>query len=63
IHAGCHTPVGALAKLDGENVTLHAQLFSDDGERKVEGVETGSDPREVGLRLAAWLLAELGKRR
>ncbi|MCH9001157.1 MAG: hydroxymethylbilane synthase [Planctomycetes bacterium] len=60
IHAGCHTPVGALAKVDGEEVTLHAQLFSDDGERMVERTETGDDPRELGLRLAKRLLADLG---
>ena len=60
IKAGCHTPVGALAKVDGEEVTLHAQLFSDDGERMVERTETGDDPRELGLRLAKRLLADLG---
>jgi hydroxymethylbilane synthase len=30
INAGCHTPVGALAQTDGDLVSLHARLFSDD---------------------------------
>ena len=60
INAGCHTPTGALATLDGVTVSLHAQLFSDDGTRMVEGVESGSDPESVGKKLADRLLGELG---
>jgi len=60
INAGCHTPVGALATLDGGTVSLHAQLFSDDGSRMVEGIDTGDDPQALGRRLAEKLLAELG---
>ena len=59
INAGCHVPVGALATVDGVQVSLHGQLFSDDAERMVEGVESGDDPPSVGRRLADRLLREL----
>ena len=60
VNAGCHVPIGALAQLENESVTLCGQLFSDDGVRMVEGVESGNDPVAVGERLAARLLSELG---
>ncbi|UCE59270.1 MAG: hydroxymethylbilane synthase [Phycisphaerales bacterium] len=59
IEAGCHVPVGALAEVDGPNVSLHAQLFSEDGVHLVEGVETGPDPVEIGRKLAERLKSEL----
>ena len=59
IEAGCHVPVGALAKVDDNTVSLHGQLFSDDGDRMVEGDETGDDPDAVGVRLAERLRREL----
>jgi len=59
LHAGCHTPVGALATVSGSTITLHGQLFSDDGLRMVEGVETGDEPQSVGARLAERLAREL----
>lgn len=61
IHAGCHTPAGALATLSGDAISLHAQLFTDDGERMVEGTETGTDPEAVGLAIAKRLKQELGR--
>jgi hydroxymethylbilane synthase len=63
IHAGCHTPVGALAAVHGKTVTLHGQLFSDDGARIVEGTETGSVPDMVGESLARRLAGLLGRQR
>ncbi len=60
VGAGCHIPVAALATLDGDTVSLHAQLFSEDCKRWAESVETGSDPGGVGKRLAVRLLSELG---
>ncbi len=63
INAGCHVPVGALAKVDGLTVTLHAQLFDDPGERMVEGTESGDDPQAVGVRLAERLARELNARK
>ncbi|MBU0618246.1 MAG: hydroxymethylbilane synthase [Planctomycetes bacterium] len=59
INAGCHTPVGALATVDGERVSLHARLFSDDYAKVVEGRESGTDPTAVGNELADRLLSEL----
>ena len=60
INAGCHVPVGALASLDGSTISLHAQLFSEDGERMAEAIESGNDPGQVGQRLAERLIRELG---
>lgn len=60
IGAGCHIPVGALAKLDGASVRLHGQLFSEDGQKMVEAVVTGIDPEPLGLQLADRLKRELG---
>jgi hydroxymethylbilane synthase len=59
INAGCHTPVGALATVDGNHVSLHARLFSDDYAQVVEGTESGDDPNAVGIALADRLLSEL----
>ncbi len=59
INAGCHTPAGALATLNGDDISLHAQLFTDDGERMVEGTDTGTDPEAVGLAIAKRLKQEL----
>ncbi len=61
INAGCHTPVGALATLDGDTISLHAQLFSDDCMRLAEGHESGNDAVALGQQLATRLLAELGR--
>ena len=61
ISAGCHVPVGALATMDDNAVSLHAQLFSEDGSRMVEGIETGDDAGAVGVRLAERLLRELSE--
>lgn len=59
INAGCHTPVGALARVEGSKIELHARLFSGDFARCAEGVESGDDPRVVGTALGLRLLAEL----
>ena len=59
IGAGCHTPVGALATIEAGEIRLRGQLFSDDGVRMVEGVETGADPQRVGECLAKRLITEL----
>jgi hydroxymethylbilane synthase len=62
INAGCHTPVGALATLRADTISLHAKLFTDDYARKAEGMESGTDPEAIGIALADRLLAELGTR-
>lgn len=59
INAGCHTPAAALARVGESAISLHAQLFTDDGRAVVEAAETGPDPAEVGLSLARRLSNEL----
>jgi hydroxymethylbilane synthase len=59
IGAGCHTPVGALATVAGNSVTLAGCLFSDDQARAADGVEIGIDPIDVGVRLAQRLRSEV----
>ncbi|MBN2563777.1 MAG: hydroxymethylbilane synthase [Phycisphaerae bacterium] len=61
INAGCHTPAAALATIEGPTISLHAQLFSDDGERMVQGREVGDDAETVGLAIARRLVRELGE--
>ena len=59
IGAGCHTPVGALATVEGDSISLRGQLFSDDGERMVDGTEQGRNATEVGESLGRRLLEQL----
>lgn len=59
LHAGCHTPVGALAMVLEGVISLHGQLFSDDGLCMVEGGESGDNPHTVGARLADRLAQKL----
>jgi len=59
VEAGCHAPVGALAVVDANALTLEAQIFSEDLARMVAGSESGSDPAEVATRLGKRLLATL----
>jgi len=54
LRADCHSPVAALATLDGAMLTMRAELLSEDGADSVEGEDQGDD---VGARLAADLLA------
>ncbi len=59
INAGCHTPVGALASVNGDCISLHAKLFTDDYKAMVEGTLEGDDPAAVGDALADQLVARL----
>ncbi len=59
VNAGCHTPVGALATVDGGTVNLKARMFTDDYICCAEGEESGVDPFEVGAKLANRLKSEL----
>lgn len=59
IEAGCHTPVAALARLEGDSVSLHAQLFSDDGIHLAEDTMDGNDPVALGREMAARIKADL----
>lgn len=59
VGAGCQTPVGALATIKGQSITLHGQLFSDDGCDLAESKETGNNPLQIGISLAERLVGEL----
>ncbi len=48
LKADCHSPVGALATLDGAILTLRAELLSEDGQAHVHGQEAGA-PRDPKL--------------
>lgn len=56
--ADCHSPVGALARLEGGVLWLTAQLLATDGSEDVTGVAEGApDDAALAERLAADLLA------
>jgi hydroxymethylbilane synthase len=62
LEGDCFVPLGASAKLEGENIYMRAILLSPDGGIVVETKTTGttSDPEAVGVRLAEQLLVEGG---
>jgi hydroxymethylbilane synthase len=62
LEGDCFIPLGASAKLGGENIHMQAILLSPDGGIAVETKTTGtkSDPEAVGVRLAEQLLVEGG---
>lgn len=59
LEGGCQVPVGALATLSGEVLTLTSEVVSLDGSRHVSGRKSGpvSRPEELGRALAAELIA------
>ena len=57
LRADCHSPVAALASLSGEMLTLRGELLAEDGEAQVEGHVEGVAGDDLGVRLAADLLA------
>ena len=56
LQAGCHSPVGALALVEGGRIRLRAQLLSEDGAESIEGEAQGVDT-EIAATLAHDLLA------
>ena len=60
LEGGCRVPIGALARLDGETLTLDAVVASEDGAllRRDSFSGPAADPRGLGERLAARLLAQ-----
>ena len=59
LEGGCQVPVGALATLAGELLTLRSEVVSVDGSRYVSGRRSGlaSDPEALGRALAGELIA------
>ncbi|MGD2108429.1 MAG: hydroxymethylbilane synthase [Phycisphaerae bacterium] len=59
VNAGCHVPIGALANVSGNIVSLHGQLFDQNGEHMAEETMSGDDPVTLGVRMADTLLERL----
>jgi hydroxymethylbilane synthase len=59
VGAGCHTPVAALATVIDSTINLRGQLFSDDGCSMAAGELSGTEPRDLGRRLASTLRSQL----
>jgi hydroxymethylbilane synthase len=55
LHGGCSVPVGAYATRSDDVLTLGAQVTSLDGQQRVTGTVTGSDPVATGAQLARLL--------
>jgi hydroxymethylbilane synthase len=55
LHGGCSVPVGALAVRRDGVLSLSAQVTSLDGQDRVSGTITGTDPETAGPALAARL--------
>ena len=49
--------MGALARREGDGITLAAELLTEDGSEHVTGVIAGEDGPTLGRELAADLLA------
>ncbi len=60
---GCDLPVGALATLGGDDITIDALLANVEGTTILRVSDTDTDPEVLGVRVALRLLDELGGRR
>ncbi|TMQ73205.1 MAG: hydroxymethylbilane synthase [Candidatus Eisenbacteria bacterium] len=57
LRGGCSVPVGALARLDGAQVSVDAGVFAPAGDRRVRVQVTGASPEAAGAEAACQLLA------
>jgi hydroxymethylbilane synthase len=57
LDATCHSPIAALATIEGDLLTLRAELLAEDGSDHVAGDATGSDGQALARDLAGALLA------
>ncbi|MCS6850137.1 MAG: hydroxymethylbilane synthase [Gemmataceae bacterium] len=57
---GCHVPIGGMATIDGDILTLRGCVLTADGQQRVDGSCSGSvgEAEAVGRRLAEQLLAQ-----
>ena len=64
IDGSCRTPLSAMARLSGENITVTACLLSKDGVHKFESKSFGlaSHAAEIGAQVGEHLLAQCGGR-
>ena len=51
LDGGCHTPVGVYSYLDGEEISLFARVFPDEGGTPKTGQAKGVDPIATALEL------------
>lgn len=58
--AGCSIPAGAYGELVDETLTLRGVMLEPDGTKSVRAEFAGSDPHELGIRLARHLRDDLG---
>jgi hydroxymethylbilane synthase len=58
--AGCSIPAGAHGVVEGETLTLRGVMLDLDGTKSVRAEFAGTDPRELGQRLAQHLRDDLG---
>ena len=60
---GCRLPLGVLARVDADELVVHAVLLDPDGRSMVRAVERGDlmDPTGTGKRLADKILKEGGR--
>lgn len=58
LRAGCHAPVGALARATNTRVILEGIVLSPDGRDRVLAASSGTCPTTVGQRVAELLVAQ-----
>ena len=54
---GCQVPIGALAEVSGEQITLQAVVANPDGRQLIRECDHGEDPRQLGEQVGRALLA------
>ncbi len=61
LDGSCHTPIAALAELDGDRLTLSGMVLRTDGSEIRDGVESGAadDAEAIGKALGARIKADL----
>lgn len=52
LEGGCRVPVGALATVEGREISLKGVVAAPDGSALYRGEATGKNPEEVGVQLA-----------
>jgi hydroxymethylbilane synthase len=55
---GCQLPIGAYAELHGNVLSVQAGVFAPDGSRHIRARGEGTDPEELGERVAQELIAK-----
>ena len=61
VGAGCHAPLGTIAQVDGERLSLNAVVLSPDGTRKWSALATRAKSQAMELgRIVAEELLQLG---